>query len=294
MLFSFKYVIPATTTVKKFLATQGVSHRLFAKITAAQLVWRNGQPVKNVAVQAGDVVTFSLPAESGLTPNQGALDVVFEDDNWLVVNKPAGLTSVPGPSLPDDSVVNRAAGYLVAQGYDGPQPAVITRLDRDTVGLVLVAKHSFAQGRLDQLGVNQSVEKRYRALISGHLGHKTGTIDLPLGLAADGIHREVQADGQSAQTEYHVVAESADYSLLEIRLLTGRTHQIRAHLAHLGHPLVGDRLYGGDTHILTTQALQAYALSFTDPFTQAKRQFDLPIPEAFSRLMDQGPTPAPK
>ncbi|KRM72248.1 RluA family pseudouridine synthase [Lacticaseibacillus brantae] len=289
MLFSFEYVVPAATTVKKFLAMQGVSHRLFAKVTSARLIWRNGEPVRNAPLKAGDRIKFSLPAESGLKPSHKALAVVFEDDNWLVINKPAGLTSVPGPSSPDDSVVNRAAGYLVTQGYDGPQPAAITRLDRDTVGLVLVAKHSFAQGRLDQLGVNQTIDKRYRAVISGHLTQQSGIIDLPLGLAVDGVHREVQLQGQQAQTQYRVIAENSEFSLLEIKLLTGRTHQIRAHFAHLGHPLVGDTLYGGETTVLTTQALQAYYLSFTDPFSGMTREFDLPLPDEFRQFMSEGP-----
>nr|WP_225354133.1 RluA family pseudouridine synthase [Lacticaseibacillus saniviri] len=205
---------------------------------------------------------MTLPEQGGITPNQGELKVVYEDKNWLVIDKPAGLTSVPGPSRPDDSVLNRVAGYLITQGKIAPQPAIMTRLDRDTTGLVLVAKHVLAQGWLDQLGVNKQVTKRYLALAVGHLPQQSGTFDQPLGMAEDGIHRMVRADGQQALTQYRVLQESAHYSLVELNLVTGRTHQIRVHMAHAGHPLVGDPLYGETIPALQHQALLAYQLTF--------------------------------
>ncbi|WP_461213644.1 RluA family pseudouridine synthase [Lacticaseibacillus sp. GG6-2] len=287
MLFTFTYKATDATTVKRLLAQHGVSHRLLKKLFVAQCVWLDQKPIaNNAAVPAGGSVRFALPPESGLVLSHQPLTVVVENDNWLIVNKPAGLASVPGRANPDDSMLNRVGGYLADAGYVGPQPAIITRLDRDTTGLVLVAKHAFAQGRLDALGVNAQVDKRYLAVVGGTLAPSSGLIDLPLGLAADGIHREVREDGQSAQTQYTVVAQSANAALVRVHLLTGRTHQIRAHFAHLGHPLVGDALYGGDTSHYQTQLLQASELSFIDPFTQQRLSARLPQPAAWAEALE--------
>lgn len=284
MQFTFTYRATQATTVKRLLAEQGVSHRLLRKLYDASAVQVNGIAVHNVALLEGDVVTFALPPETGISISSGALAVVAENANWLIVNKPTGLASVPGPSNPSDSLLNRVAGYLLQAGYAGPAPAIITRLDRDTTGLVLVAKHSYAQGRLDALGVNHQVEKRYLAVVGGTV-EASGRIDLPLAKAADGIHREVRADGQSALTEFTRVAQGPHAALVRVHLVTGRTHQIRAHFAHLGHPVVGDGLYGGDTSHYQTQLLQASELSYNDPFTDTRMSAVLPMPPAWQAAL---------
>ncbi|KRO17203.1 RluA family pseudouridine synthase [Lacticaseibacillus saniviri] len=282
---TFEYQIDEKTTVKKFLSYHGVSHRLLKKMFDQNKIRVNQRVSQNQTLKPGDQLVMTLPEQGGITPNQGELKVVYEDKNWLVIDKPAGLTSVPGPSRPDDSVLNRVAGYLITQGKIAPQPAIMTRLDRDTTGLVLVAKHVLAQGWLDQLGVNKQVTKRYLALAVGHLPQQSGTFDQPLGMAEDGIHRMVRADGQQALTQYRVLQESAHYSLVELNLVTGRTHQIRVHMAHAGHPLVGDPLYGETIPALQHQALLAYQLTFFDPFTQATHQVELPMPAIFETLL---------
>lgn len=286
MQFTFTYQAQADTTVKRLLAAHGVSHRLLKKLYDAHCVWCDGQAVNhNAPVAAGTFVRFALPPESGLALSDRPLAIVLENANWLIVNKPAGLASVPGRANPDDALINRVGGYLAQAGVDGPQPAIITRLDRDTTGLVLVAKHAFAQGRLDALGVNAQVDKRYLAVVAGH-PDSSGMIDLPLGLADDGIHREVRADGQRAQTQYQVVTQGVNAALVRVHLLTGRTHQIRAHFAHLGHPLIGDALYGGDTSQFATQLLQASELSVSDPFTGERLSARLPQPAAWQEALE--------
>ncbi|MFD1484740.1 RluA family pseudouridine synthase [Lacticaseibacillus baoqingensis] len=280
MPFTFTYPVTQKTTVKRLLQAQGVSHRLLRKLFDAHSVFIDQQSVQNVAVQPGQTVTFTLPPEPGLQLSSQPVAICLETANWLIVNKPAGLASVPGPSNPSDSLLNRVGGYLAAAGINGPQPAIITRLDRDTTGLVLVAKHTFAQGRLDAVGVNQAVDKAYLAMAAGTLAPR-GHLTWPLGKAADGIHREVRADGQPAVTDYQVVEQGPHAALVRVKLVTGRTHQIRAHFAHMGHPLVGDGLYGGDTRQFATQLLQASELRFTDPFTQQALSAVLPRPAAW-------------
>ena len=141
MRYSFTTKVTRSTTVKRWLAEQGVSHRLFKKMLVDHLIWVDGQASDNGPVEAGQIIRFEIPTSKTLTPEFAPLEVIYEDANWLIVSKPAGLTSVPGPHTPNSSLLNRIAGYLVEQKIDAPQPAIMTRLDRDTVGLVLAAKH---------------------------------------------------------------------------------------------------------------------------------------------------------
>ncbi len=285
MEFTFTETATRETTVKRLLAEAGVSHRLFSRLAAGHHIQLNGRTVQNVAVRAGQTVTFTLPHDGHMVTSDGPLDVRLETDNWLIVIKPNGLSSVPGPANPTDSLVNRVAGYLTRGGYVGVQPAVITRLDRDTAGLVLVAKHPFAQGRLDQLGTAAQLEKQYLALASGRMPETWGRIEKPLGRAADGIHQEVQREGKQSRTDYEVLQRGANATLLSLHLLTGRTHQIRVHLASCGHPLLGDTLYGGPVDQLQGQALVAAELAFTDPFTNDRLHVKVAAPETWREVL---------
>ncbi len=282
--FEFSYPVDRATTVKRRLAAEGVSHRLLAKLFAAGAVRKNGQVTGNQPVLPGDEVGFTMLTQPLIVQSHQPLVVVKETRDWLIVDKSVGMASVPGPSDPTHSLLNAAAGYLAEQGVTAPQPAVITRLDRDTCGLVLLAKHPFAQGKLDQLGVDATVTKIYRAVVEGQLDPPAGRIDRPLAKAPDGIHRRVDPAGVRAVTDYRTLTLGATTSLVEARLETGRTHQIRVHFASLGHALVGDPLYGqGEAG--AHQLLQASKLAFTDPFSAGVIEAELPLPEEFSSAL---------
>ena len=269
-------------TLKNFLVSKGVSHRLLGKIRRGQgaILLNNKTEIlgHSVAVAKGDKVTLELPIEKevvAIQPSEKDIDVLYEDQNWLVVSKPAGLTSVPGPSNRTDTLVNRVKYYLMMQQDENLIPHIITRLDRYTSGVVLLAKHSFAQGLIDKQVANHSFDKRYYALVSGYVAKEHGFIEEPLQRKAGEAYQEVSPKGKNAKTEYWVKQRfGKQMTLVDVKLHTGRTHQ------NIGHALLGDALYNGPLNMgITRQALHAYELSFIDPFSQKTLVFkdELPI-----------------
>ena len=215
------------------------------------------------------------------------IDILYEDRDYLIVNKPAGVASVPAHALPDNTLANRVKGYYQAAHYDNEVVHITTRLDRDTSGIVLFAKHHFAHSIIDHQLKAHAMRKMYLAVVSGELTTDHGWLDAPIGRAADSfIKRTTRPDGKPSLTEYWVVKRLRNMTVVRVRLHTGRTHQIRVHFAASGHPLIGDALYGGPRDPwIQRQALHCMQLEFDDPFISQTLTTFAPLPADLNRLI---------
>ncbi|MGG6794909.1 UNVERIFIED_CONTAM: RluA family pseudouridine synthase [Streptococcus canis] len=272
----FEFVADERTKVKTLLKSHDVSKGLLAKIKyKGGNILVNGIEQNTIyLLQVGDVVTIDIPNEEPFEKLEAIpfdLDIVHEDDHFLVINKPVGFASIPS-AIHSNTIANFIKAYYVENHYPDQQVHIVTRLDRDTSGLMLFAKHGYAHARLDKQLQTRSIEKRYFALVSGNgTLPDEGDIIAPIGRSKDSIiTRAVDPMGKYAKTSYKVVARYPEnVHLVDIKLHTGRTHQIRVHFAYLGFPLLGDDLYGGRLDLgITRQALHCHYLNFKDPFTE--------------------------
>lgn len=217
----------------------------------------------NQILVSGQQVTLHLPlADSGLSVCDVPVPVVYESRDVIIFNKPAGMATHPTLNHPDGTLANVYAAHARKNG-DEPVFRPINRLDKNTSGLVLAAKSRLAAPLLAQ-----SVRKKYLALCEGSVEPDYGGIDAPIGRAGDSIiQRVVCDDGAPSKTRYRVLARQEGYTILAVETLTGRTHQIRVHMAHIGHPLVGDTLYGGQNDRMFRHALHCGEMSFTEPLS---------------------------
>lgn len=224
---------------------------------------------------------------SGLLPAPGPLDIVWEDGDLVVLNKAPGVTVHPGPGHYADTLGNYLLYYYDSCSSEADFHPV-HRLDKGTSGLMVVAKHAYAQEKLRQALHTKDFCREYLAVCEGTGLPEHGTISAPIGRQEGSIIAYcVRPDGLDARTEYRVLAESNGRSLLRLRLDTGRTHQIRVHLAHIGHPLTGDFLYGReDRELIPRPALHSCALGFAHPVTGARLEFSLPLPEDMAALLN--------
>jgi len=236
-----------------------------------------------VKLNIGDKVNIIIPPTplSPLSPEDIPLNIIYEDDDLLVIDKPAGLAIHPAPGQPSHTLVNAILSYLPSLPDVGGslRPGIVHRLDKDTSGLMLVAKSSGAQVSLINQFKARSVVKAYLALVKGHLTPERGIIEASIGRDPRNRKRmAVVAEGREARTEYHVVKYIGDYTLLEVRPETGRTHQIRVHLSAIGYPVVGDAMYGVKSAHLSRQFLHSCRLGFRLPSTGEYVEFTSELP----------------
>ena len=260
------------------------------------LKWRenaillNGQSVHvNAIVHAGDVVSVALsertPREDLYCENTAAPNIVYEDEDLLVLNKPAGVAMHPKA---DDAAAPSLAIMLTGYLGEGSVPHFVSRLDKGTSGLLIAAKSGYVHDRLRRALHSSELRREYRAVAVGQVTPPCGVIDAPIG-RADGsiIRRCVREDGLVSRTEYEVLQTTERFTLLRLRPETGRTHQLRVHMAYLGHPIAGDWLYGTeDKNLIARPALHSYELWFTQPVTGQEMHFTAPIPQDMQRLLE--------
>ena len=260
------------------------------------LKWRenaillNGQSVHvNAIVHAGDVVSVALsertPREDLYCANAAKPDIVYEDDDLLVLNKPAGVAMHPKSG---DASAPSLAAMLTSYLGEGSVPHYVSRLDKGTSGLLIAAKSGYVHDRLRRALHSSDLRREYRAVAVGRVEPPYGVIDAPIGRAEGSIIRRcVRADGLPSLTEYETLQVNDRFTLLRLRPQTGRTHQLRVHMAYLGHPLAGDWLYGTeDKTLIARPALHSYELWFTQPVTGQELHFTAPIPQDMQRLME--------
>ena len=291
MSFTLDWVVHEETTIKEFLKKQKISKAALTdiKFKGGKITVNDVEENVRYTLKKGDHLKIVFPLEKpseGLVSEKIPLHIVYEDENLLVVQKPYGMNTIPSREHPTGSLANALMGYYQDKGIEATIH-IVTRLDRDTSGLVLVAKHRYIHHLLSEQQKSGEVKRKYVAFAEGSL-LANDTINQPIGRCADSIiKREVRIDGQYAVTHYKVLASYTTFSIVELTLETGRTHQIRVHLAHIGHPLLGDDLYGGSKELMNRQALHCYYLSFSHPVTNEQMEFSINLPEDMQKLKEQ-------
>ena len=236
----------------------------------------NGEHKRVVDLAAkGDILKITIrdTVSENIVPTDIPLDIVYEDEDVLVINNPSNMQTLPSMGNYENSLANGVMYYYKSKGEERVFRAV-NRLDKDTSGLMAVAKNSYIHARLGEEIQKKELKRKYMCIVCGDVEHD-GTVDAPI-RRADGsvINRIVAPDGQRAVTHYRVIKRYGEYTLLEMKLETGRTHQIRVHMAYIGHPLVGDWLYGTEDHnIAKRQMLHSCYLCFTHPITGQIMEF---------------------
>ncbi|MDO4332092.1 MAG: RluA family pseudouridine synthase [Eubacteriales bacterium] len=257
----------------------------------------NGQPVKaNYRVRTDDDISFELPKaqEPDIEPQDIPLDILFEDDDVLVVNKPKGMVVHPAAGHYSNTLVNAVLFHCRGKlsGINGVmRPGIVHRIDKDTTGSVIVCKNDAAHQSIARQLKEHSIVRRYRAIVHGVLKEEEGCVDAPIG--RDPSDRKKMAvnlkNGKNAVTHYHVLQRFASYTYIECRLETGRTHQIRVHMASIGHPLLGDNVYGPrkcPISSLEGQTLHAMTLGFLHPTTGEYVETTAPLPDYFIKILE--------
>ena len=262
-----------------FLArsVEGLSRSAAQKLIEDALVLRNGKPgKKNDKLNIGDAISYQIPEPKAvdIAPKEIPLDIVYEDDDLLVINKPKGLVVHPAAGHQDDTLVN---GLLYALGDDLSgingelRPGIVHRIDKDTSGLLAVAKNDLAHTVLASQLKDHSMARTYEAIVCGVLKEDSGTVDAPIGRHPSDRKKMcvTQRNSKPAVTHWEVIRRYRGYTHIRCKLETGRTHQIRVHMAYIGHPILGDTVYGAKKAVpgLTGQCLQAVELRFIHPRT---------------------------
>lgn len=282
------------TKLREYLKREmGISTRLIRSASIQKRIFINNEVVKmNRVIKNGEIIKIDLEKEESqnIAPEKIDIDIVYEDEDILVVNKKPFMVVHPTKTYQSGTLANGVINYFM-ESNQNCIVRLVSRLDMNTSGLIIIAKNQFSHGMLSKAMSENKVEKRYLAIVHGIFKEKQGTIDKPIyrpeGIE-NGTRRVVDERGQRSITHYKVVEEFSDSSLVECKLETGRTHQIRVHLSYLGHPIYGDVLYGdGDNEVdlIERQALHAYGLDFKSPRTEKELSLRADLPDDMKELM---------
>lgn len=272
--------------------TRNAAQRL---LTDGMVLVNGKPPKKNYKISAGDAVIITIPdiAEVSLVPQNIPLDIVFEDEDVVVVNKPRGMVVHPAPGHPDGTLVN-ALMYHCGDSLSGvggeKRPGIVHRIDKDTSGLLIVAKNDAAHLALSAQLSDRSLSRVYRAVVVGNLKQDSGTVDAPIGRHPNDRKKMAvtHQNSRNAVTHWSVLERYRGYTHVRCKLETGRTHQIRVHMAHIGHPLLGDEVYGHaklPEKGLVGQCLHAKELQFIHPRTGEAVHLDTELPDYFKDVL---------
>ncbi|PCK22157.1 RNA pseudouridine synthase [Bacillus pumilus] len=278
--------------LKDYLIDLGISKRMLTaiKFDGGDLLINGEHVTVRYELHKGDRLTILFPEEKvseGLKPAPIPLDILFEDEHVLVLNKKPYIPSIPSREHPEHSIANGLLHYYAEEPLR-LTVHLVNRLDRDTSGVMLVAKHRFAHSLLSKAQKKGEVKRTYRAFTHGIITQKHGTIRANIARKGDSIiERKVDDTGQKAVTHYTVRAVDADLNMSDVSLSleTGRTHQIRVHMQYLGHPLIGDTLYGETSERMDRQALHSETLVFPHPMTGEQMTISAPLPDDMESLL---------
>ncbi|WP_454960133.1 RluA family pseudouridine synthase [Filifactor alocis] len=274
---------------KVLIEEMGISLRMISELKSRRAVNVNGTlRFNHETVHVGEIITVDLGenrSEYGL--EEGVVDVIYEDEDIVAVNKSPFIVVHPTGTHLTGTLLNYMESWFRQNGIL-EKVRFISRLDRDTSGILLIAKNRYAHHRMSQAHQAMMMQKTYVALIEGKMKRKEGEINAPIGRREnDGIKREVMEDGQTAITKYKVLKEGEKFSLVELTPVTGRTHQLRCHMAYIGYPLIGDSLYGGNMEYMNRQALHSVTLEFFSPRKEEKIYLKAELPQDMQELVNR-------
>ncbi len=293
--FELEYSEPKKNRLDAYLNSEldDLTRSQIQKLIKEQHILVNGQPVSKTGykIVANDKITVNIPEEEPIkaVPEDIPIDVVYEDQDVIVVNKPQGMVVHPAAGHPDKTLVNAILYHSKINDDDVVRPGIVHRIDKDTSGLLMIAKNNLAKQSLMKQLKDKSNLREYLAIVHGNFKEKKGKINAPLGRSKfDRKKQAVVEDGRHAVTHFEVLEQFEDYSLLKLKLETGRTHQIRVHMQYIGHPVAGDPLYGPKNTLPGKgQFLHAQTLGFEHPRTHEWMQFSIEPPKIFQETLKQ-------
>lgn len=290
--FKLQWVINEThagVLIRDYLKEKEISKTALTdiKFNGGCILVNGAEMTVRYELKSGDLLEVYYPPEKhseGIVEEKIPLSILYEDPYILIIDKPAAMNSIPSREHPTGSVASALVGYYQSINLQSTAH-IVTRLDRDTSGILLIAKHRHIHHLFSKQQKSGGVHRTYEAFVHGALPTMKGTIVAPIGRKKDSIiEREVTVDGQYACTHYMVKRNYALFTHIQLRLETGRTHQIRVHMKHIGHPLLGDDLYGGLRELIQRQALHCREITFFHPIYQKEMMFSSPLPKEMTRL----------